>query len=41
VRIDSTDIRMNDKDSLVPIIEQYAEDFGADTLKEISTDKGY
>jgi hypothetical protein len=37
----STDTRMNDKDSLVPIIEQYAEDFGADTLKEISTDKGY
>jgi transposase, IS5 family len=37
----STSIRMEDKPSLLPVIEEHRKIFGADVLKEVGTDKGY
>jgi hypothetical protein len=37
----SLDVRMNDKQSFIPVIEEHQSVFGADVLKEIGTDKGY
>lgn len=37
----STSVRMEDKPSLIPVIEEHRNIFGADVLKEIGTDKGY
>lgn len=36
-----TDVRMDDKQSLLPAIAEHAEIFGADILKAVGTDKGY
>ena len=37
----SKDVRMDDKKSFIPMIEQHEELFGKNTLKSIATDKGY
>lgn len=37
----STSLRMDDKSSLIPMIEEHANIFGEGTLKSVSTDKGY
>ena len=37
----STSIRMEDKLSLLPVIEEHRKIFGTDVLKEVGTDKGY
>lgn len=41
VPLPCTSIQMNDKNSLIPIVQEYSEMFGADALKELSTDKAY
>ncbi len=37
----STEVKMEDKKSLVPMVENHFQLFGQDRLKEIGTDKGY
>jgi transposase, IS5 family len=37
----STSIRMPDKHSITPIIEEHSKVFGQDSIKSIATDKGY
>lgn len=37
----STSVRMEDKPSLIPVIEEHRKIFGAGVLKEVATDKGY
>lgn len=37
----STEIKMEDKKSLVPMVENHIQVFGQDVLKEVGTDKGY
>lgn len=37
----STSVRMDDKSSLIPVIEEHRNVFGADVLKQVGTDKGY
>jgi len=37
----STSVRMEDKPSLLPVIQEHREIFGADVLQEVGTDKGY
>ncbi len=39
--LNSTSIRMNDKESLVPMLAEHQVLFGEDTLTSLSTDKGY
>ena len=39
--LNSTSIRMNDKESLVPMLAEHQMLFGEDTLTSLSTDKGY
>lgn len=36
-----TSVRMNDKQELIPAIEEHRKIFGADVLKSVGTDKGY
>ena len=36
-----TDVRMNDKQSLLPAMAEHAAIFGADVLEAVGTDKGY
>lgn len=39
--LESTSIRMNDKESFAPLLEEHAALFGAGVLKSASADKGY
>ena len=39
--LESTSIRMNDKLSFVPLLNEHQALFGEGTLKSVSTDKGY
>jgi hypothetical protein len=39
--LNSTSVRMNDKESLMPMLAEHQMLFGEDTLTSLSTDKGY
>lgn len=41
IAFSSTSVRMDDKSSLIPVIEEHRSVFGADVLKQVGTDKGY
>ena len=36
-----TSLKMNDKESLIPVLEEHQEIFGEDVLSSVTTDKGY
>jgi IS5 family transposase len=36
-----TDVRMDDKKSLLPVVDEYEDYFGKETINSIATDKGY
>lgn len=37
----STNVRMDDKKSFIPILQEHENLFGKDTLQSVATDKGY